>query len=169
MRARAKQSGSRDSFQGRRGFSLIELLIVVAVILTIAAIAIPNFIRSKMRANEASAVQNLRTITTAEVVYSTTYGIGYSDSLAKLGGTGIPATASAAALIDPVLATGTKSGYTFVYTVIITDTNGNVVAYSVTADPVSVGTTGERHFYTNQTAVIRQNGSAQAGPSDPPI
>ncbi len=71
-----------------RGFSLIELLIVVAVILVIAAIAIPNFIRSKMRANEASAVANIRNITTGEVIYSTTYNIGYSsDSRARSAAT----------------------------------------------------------------------------------
>ena len=69
----------------QRGFSLIELLIVVAVILIIAAIAIPNFIRSRMRANETAAVQNLRNITTANTVYLITYGVGFADSLAQLG------------------------------------------------------------------------------------
>ena len=68
------------------GFSLIELMIVVAVILIIAGIAIPNFIRSKMRANEAGAVSNMRTIATASVVYNTTYGVGFAPSLPALGG-----------------------------------------------------------------------------------
>ena len=81
-------NGSRNC--SAQGFSLIELLIVVAVILIIVAIAIPNFVQSKMRANEASAVQNLRNITTAEVIYSTTYSIGFSPDLPSLGGTGNP-------------------------------------------------------------------------------
>ena len=99
------------------GFSLIELLIVVAVILVIAAIAIPNFIQSRMRANESSAVQSLRNISTAQVVYSTTYGIGYSVSLAHLSGDGITVDQTQAGLIDEVAGrSGLKSGYVITYT-----------------------------------------------------
>ena len=84
---------------------------MVAVILIIAAIAIPNFIRSKMRANEASAVENLRTVTTANVVYSTTYGIGFSPSMTALAGNPTFPDKTQAGLIDTVLAAGVKTGY----------------------------------------------------------
>lgn len=152
-----------------RGFSLIELLIVVAVILIIAAIAIPNFIRSRMRANEASAVQNLRTITTANTIYLTTYGIGYSTNLAKLGGTLVIVDSNQAGLIDSVLATGKKGGYSFAYVVTAADPLGHPVAFTVTADPLTVGSTGENSFFIDQSAIIRHNSTGTATASSPPI
>jgi len=163
-----------------RGFSLIELLIVVAIILIIAAIAIPNLLRSRIAANQASAVGSLRTLNTAEVTYATTYNTGYSQSLGDLGGTpgGTP-VATAAGLIDEVLSgssangaaatSSAKSGYTFVYTPAATDTNGRVNTYSITATPISVGTTGTNFYYTDQTGVIRQNSTAVAGSTDSPL
>src|SRR5665213_2377101 len=98
----------------QKGFSLIELLIVVAIILIIAAIAIPNLLRAKIAANEASAVGSLRTINTASVAYSTTYGT-YPTALSNLGPSTSP-TSTTADLIDSVLVTGTKSGYSFSFT-----------------------------------------------------
>src|ERR1700749_3217849 len=98
----------------QKGFSLIELLIVVAIILIIAAIAIPNLLRSKEASNEASAVGSMRTLNTASVTFSNTYG-GYPPALTNLA-PAATATSTSADLIDSVLASGTKSGYSFSWT-----------------------------------------------------
>src|SRR5665213_1680084 len=139
----------------QKGFSLIELLIVVAIILIIAAIAIPNLLRSKMAANEASAVGSLRALNTACLEYSTTYG-GYPHLLSNMG-PATPATSTSADLIDSVLATSTKTGYLFVYVPVSTDASGNVLSYSISANPITRGTTGQRGFFTDQTGVIRSD------------
>ena len=152
-----------------KGFSLIELLIVVAIILIIAAIAIPNLLRSKIAANQASAVGSLRTMNTSEVTYSSTYNQGYTSTLAQLGPPASGAsTSSNAGLTDSVLAGGTKSGYTFAYTAGAA-VNGSTPTYRMTATPVSVGTTGQNYYFTDDTNVIRQNSSQTASASDSPI
>jgi type IV pilus assembly protein PilA len=140
----------------QKGFSLIELLIVVAIILIIAAIAIPNLLRSKMAANEASAVGSVRTVNTAQVTYSSTYGIGYAASLPSLGGLVSPCTATStnACLIDPVLSSGTKSGYTFT-SVATLPVGGVNNGFEVEGHPNAIGTTGQRSFCSDQSGVIR--------------
>lgn len=152
-----------------KGFSLIELLIVVAIILIIAAIAIPNLLRSRIAANQASAVGSLKAINTAEVAYTTTYNIGYSASLADLAppASGQP-TSTTAGLIDSTLAGGTKAGYTLTYTQ-GTAVNGQVPSYTVTANPQSVGQTGQNFYFTDESDVIRFNTAATAAVTDSPI
>ena len=139
------------------GFSLIELLIVVAIILIIAAIAIPNLLRSKMAGNEASAVASLRTYNTSIVAYETTYTTAPATNLAQLGplsgGSTTPSSASAD-LVDSLLgaAAPTKSGYAFSYTPVSATP---VTQYSILAKPSS-SSTGQRYFLTTQSGVIYQ-------------
>ncbi|HYH00445.1 MAG TPA: prepilin-type N-terminal cleavage/methylation domain-containing protein [Terriglobales bacterium] len=150
----------------QKGFSLIELLIVVAIILIIAAIAIPNLLRSRIAANEASAVASERTIVTAQITYFTSYGT-YADTIAKLGGSAADCSASTvsstgACLIDPILSTAPsqKSGYTFAVTAATPTTN-----FLTTAVPITRTTTGNRAFCATATGTIFQN-TAGTAPAD---
>ena len=160
----------------QKGFSLIELLIVVAIILIIAAIAIPNLLRSKMAANESSAVGSLRSINTAEVTYNTNYpNTGFSATLADLGGAAPCAVASTAAacLVDNTLALASaaatgKSGYYFTY-IPGAAAGGTINTYTNSALPVTAGTTGQRGFFTDQTGVIRYAISGAATVASSPI
>ena len=150
----------------QKGFSLIELLIVVAIILIIAAIAIPNLLRAKIAANEASAVGSLRTLNTACIAFSTSYG-QFPAALTNLGpiASGGTASSTSADLIDSVLSAGSKSGYTFAYSA-----TTPFQTYTITATPITVGQTGQRMFFTDQSGVIRADVSgAGASATSTPI
>ena len=141
----------------QKGFSLIELLIVVAIILIIAAIAIPNLLRARISANESSAASQIRSIITGEIAYQTDFGPGYG-TLAQLGGTAaqcaaVP-TAAAACKIDNSLATNYggvgKSGYTFAVAVAAGQ-------YDATATPITVNSTGVNSFCAVEDGVVRKD------------
>jgi prepilin-type N-terminal cleavage/methylation domain-containing protein len=150
--------------QKQKGFSLIELLIVVAIILIIAAIAIPNLLRARMAANESSAVASVRTITTGEVTYQTAYPqVGYADKLLDLGGAlgaACVPSSTTACLIDSVLANNGnpansgKSGYSFT-TGAGTKTGQLNTGYTVLAAPLTINQTGIRGFCAEEDAVVR--------------
>ncbi len=154
-----------------RGFSLIELLIVVAIILIIAAIAIPDLLKSRVAANQASAVGSLRTINTSEVTYSSTYTSGYSPDLLSLDGPAGGNTAANSSLLDSVLGAGVKSTYTFAYTAVQTSTTPlRYDAYSISASPVQgCGTGNGNCYFTDTSAVIRFNTTTGATSADSPL
>ena len=138
-------------------------MIVVAIILIIAAIAIPNMMRARISANEASAVASLRTISTAETTYSSTYPtIGYTCSLAELGPppSGSPMSPTAAGILDNVLASGTKTGYIFALQACAGTPRAN---YTSTAVPINVGGTGQRAFCSSTPGVIDYSSDGLAG------
>ena len=138
------------------GFSLIELLIVVAIILIIAAIAIPNLLRSRIAANEASASASVRTIISGEVAYSSSYpAVGYSTDLASLGGPnpGCTASSTSACLIDSALTTGIKSGYQF--TAVGSNPNPANTQYLIDAWPQVLDGTGDKAFCAVEDNVVR--------------
>lgn len=168
-RWRISKMSTRTKERSQAGFSLIELLIVVGIILVIMAIAIPELMNARMSANEASAASNIRTVVTANLAYSMEYNTGYAAGLSQLGGTGTAPSSSNALLIDSVLAGGTKSGYQYIYAVTATDAGGHPVAFSINANPVAHNFTGRRYFYSDQAGVIYVNYNSPASASDPEL
>jgi len=136
----------------QKGFSLIELLIVVAVIGIIAAIAVPSLVQSRNAANEASAISSVRSVVTAQITYASTVGAGSYTDLATLSSDGF---------VDSVLGSGSKDGYT-----VASDVDGTV-GFTVTGSPQSGQ--GTRGFYSDETAVIRWDASGSADGSSSPL
>jgi type IV pilus assembly protein PilA len=155
-----------------KGFSLIELLIVVAIILIIAAIATPNLLKAKIAANQSAAVGNLGAISTAEASFYCLYSNGYATSLVQLGGPSGSNSCANANLIDDLLGKADpsqKSGYQFALTpsgtVEFTSgvpagcPNSGDTGFGITATPVAVGTTGQNSYCIDTTGVMRYSTS----------
>lgn len=150
----------------KNGFTLIELMIVVAIIAIIVAIAIPNLLRSRMSANESGAAAGLRTISTGEVAYqaaaieSTTNGIGKFGTLPALGTGSVP-------FVDLSLASGIKQGYNFQATPTFTN---NVPSFTATATPAVAGRTGVKSFFIDDSGLLRfEGGGATPTSNSPPV
>lgn len=144
----------RNVFRNRRGFTLIEMLIVVAIVLIIAAVAIPRLDKARMQTQETAAVRQIQTLHTAQAQYYSQFG-RYATKLEELG----PPTSgqegpSGAGLIPGDFAKGTKSGYLFIV-------QGGPGGYTINANPQTFNSTGRRTFFSDQTMVIRENWGAE--------
>lgn len=163
----------------KQGFSLVELLVVVAIVLIIAAIAIPNLLRSKMRANEASATASLRTMGTANAVYYAIYRLGYAGSLAQLGPTSAACATEGSACADlmdstisginPSTATPDKAGYRFnYYTPSASPTiDAPNSTWSAVGAPTAPGNTGTSTFCVDQRGPVWKDTSGNRTTADP--
>jgi type IV pilus assembly protein PilA len=171
--SRAEISKSAGRLKGK-GMALAGLIfgyagLMIIPFLIIVAIAIPNLLRARSAANQASAIGSLRTLNWAADAYASTYNHGFPHSLADLGppsGNQSPGP-QAAALIKSVLASGLKSGYKFTYVPGKVDSGGYALAYTIQADPATDNSPGERHFFTDQTGIIRMEPDKPADINSP--
>ncbi|MCK5491512.1 MAG: type II secretion system protein [Candidatus Omnitrophica bacterium] len=136
--------------KSRKGFTLIEIMMVLAVIMILAGVAIPSMIRSRVTSNEATTIVNLKGLYTAFIMYYNDNDKEYPLALAEMS-----------KYISASLAQGSKSGYLYVYQRIDEDT------FEVNANPERLGNTGSRYFYLNESGIIRYNSSGEASVTDP--
>ena len=148
-----------------RGFTLIELMVVITLIIVIAAIAIPNLTRSRMTANEGAAIGALRTIANAESQFQSQAILAFPSGMGRYG-TLRDLASMAPPLVDSVLASGFKQGYQFIATPGGVD---GFPTYAANADPIMMNNSGGRGFYVDETAVIRFMVGGSAGSIDPPL
>lgn len=143
----------------KRGFTLIEMMVVIAILMTLATLVVSSVLRARHNANELAAVASCRTISTAcQNFYTNTLPHTYPSNL-----TDLISPVSVPSYIDSLLASGTKQGYTFTYSLIGSE------SYTLNADPAVPGKTGTRHFFVNEAGVIKANASGAAGPNDPAV
>jgi type IV pilus assembly protein PilA len=157
---RAAKDGARV-----RGFSMVEALVVVMIILVIAAISIPNMLQARIKANEGAAVASLHTIQTAQTLYFDTYpDVGYASLLADLGSHGTdcqrPGKTNACIIMDEALTSGLKNGYMFG---ILTDGSKPATAYTATATPQALGSSGHCSYTSNQSGAIQVVSTKSSG------
>ena len=143
----------------RKGFTLVEIMIVVAVVMTLATLAISSVLRARHNANEMAAVASCRTVVTAaQNFYANSYPHAYPSGLSDL----VPPVSNPP-YIDTILASGTKQGYTFNYTLVDSET------FTLNANPVSAGKTGTRYFFSDESSIIKANPNGPASVNDPVV
>jgi len=158
-------SKAKGGVERENGFTLIELMVVLALIVVIAAIAIPNLIRSRMTANEGAAIGSLRTIANAEAQFQSQAILKWPSGMGQYGNLNDLASQTPP-LIDSVLGTGKREGYSYLVTPGGVDGSSS---FAANADPIMMDSTGGRGFYVDETAVIRFFIGGSAGAIDPPI
>jgi len=164
-------AGARNSSKNAKMWCWIAFVSgLLFTLIYVAAIAVPNLLRARIAANQASAVGSLRTLNTAAITYSSAFNLGFPPSIAGLRPPvgGASPDANAAGLINDVLASGTKSGYVFTYIPGEKDAQGRISTYTIHADPIT-DSTGTNHYFTDQTGVIRQDSNGPANEQSTPI
>ncbi len=145
--------------KSKRGFTLVEIMIVVAIVMTLATLVVSSVLRARHNANEMASVAACKTIVTAcQTFYANTLPHTYPLDLSDL-----IAPASNPPYIDSVLANGTKQGYSFTYTFIDTE------SFTLNSDPIVSGKTGTRHFFVNESGIIKANRDGEASSADPAV